>query len=183
MNNKKKQSYKENFDVDETTKSRFQTAYGKVASGLTAAYDYIENSDILSGDTSFNGTDVAETDIYSGEYKFLDRILYGGLCSGAIVIPTNFIKIIFTIIFPPLGTILNIIENEILETFPWITWNTLKKLFDIENLNKIIYTLVLTSMFYVPGLVYALAHLTTSTEDSMRGMLECDSKTGECVEV
>ena len=38
--------------------------------------------------------DVAEQDIVNNKYDLISRILYGGLFSGAIVIPTNFIKII-----------------------------------------------------------------------------------------
>ena len=70
------------------------------------------------------------------------------------------IKIILTLIFPPLGTILEIIGNALLDKFPYITWDTLKKLLDFNNINKIIYTFILTSMFYVPGLVYTLSQLT-----------------------
>jgi hypothetical protein len=39
--------------------------------------------------------DSAEQDIISGQYNLVSKILYGGICSGAIVIPTNFIKVIF----------------------------------------------------------------------------------------
>jgi len=123
-------------------------------------------------------TDSAELDIYADKYSLVDRILYGGICSGAIVIPTNFIKIIFTLIFPPIGTILEIIGKDIIEKFPYISWQTLKNLLSFDNINKIIYTFILTSMFYVPGLVYALAQITTSK--SQKGVLECDPNTGVC---
>jgi uncharacterized membrane protein YqaE (UPF0057 family) len=103
--------------------------------------------------------DSAELDIQSGDYNLVSRILYGGLCSGAIVIPTNFIKVILTLIFPPLGTILQVIGNGLLTKFPYITWDTLLKLFDLKNFNTIIYTFILTSLFYVPGLIYALSLL------------------------
>jgi len=126
--------------------------------------------------------DVAEQDIQNGKYTLISRILYGGIFSGALVIPTNFIKIILTLIFPPLGTILEIIGNELLNKFPYITWNTLKKLFDFNNINKIIYTFILTSMFYVPGLVYTLAQLT-STQKNVRGVLELDINTGKWVDI
>jgi len=126
--------------------------------------------------------DVAEQDIVQGKYNLVSKVLYGGIASGALVIPTNFVKIILTLIFPPLGTILEIIGNELLDKFPYITWDTLKKLFDFRNFNKIIYTFVLTSMFYVPGLVYTLAQITTS-QNGNRGVLECDQNTGVCTEV
>jgi uncharacterized membrane protein YqaE (UPF0057 family) len=125
--------------------------------------------------------DAAEQDIYNGKYTLFSKVLYGGIASGVVVIPTNAIKIILAIIFPPLGTILEIIGNELLNEFPYITWNTLTKLFDYENFNKIIYTFILTSMFYVPGLVYTLAQITTS-QNNNRGTMECNADTGECVD-
>ena len=126
--------------------------------------------------------DAAEQDIQSGNYNLISRILYGGIFSGAIVLPTNLIKIVLTLIFPPLGTILEIIGDALLNEFPYITWETLKKLFQFENINKIIYTFILTSMFYVPGLVYTLAQLTTN-QSNVRGTLQCDPDTGNCVDI
>ena len=126
-------------------------------------------------------TDYAELNIYSDNYSLVDRILYGGICSGAIVIPTNFIKIIFTLIFPPIGTILEIIGKDLIEKFPYISWQTLKTLLSFNNINKIIYTFILTSMFYVPGLIYALAQITTSK--SPKGVLQCDPNTGVCTQL
>ena len=106
--------------------------------------------------------DSVEIDIRTSNYDLLSRILYGGICSGAIVIPTNFIKVILTLIFPPLGTLLEVIGNGLLNEFPYITWNALVKIFDPTNFNNIIYTFVLTSLFYVPGLVYTLSLLRPS---------------------
>jgi uncharacterized membrane protein YqaE (UPF0057 family) len=126
-------------------------------------------------------TDAAEYDIYRGDYSLISRTLYGGLCSGGILLPTNFFKIILTLIFPPLGTILEIIGEFLIDEFPYITWNTLKILFDYNNFNKIIYTFILTSMFYVPGLVYTLAQLTTSPSNT-RATLQCDAD-GNCVDL
>jgi hypothetical protein len=123
--------------------------------------------------------DSAEQDIYNGKYTLVSRVLYGGIASGALVLPTNLIKILLTLIFPPLGTILEIIGNALLDKFPYITWDTLKKLFDFKNINKIIYTFILTSMFYVPGLVYTLSQLTSS-QNGDRGTLQCDPNTGDC---
>ena len=125
--------------------------------------------------------DAAEKDIQSGDYSLVSRALYGGICSGAILLPTNFFKIILTLIFPPLGTILEIIGDYLLDEFPYITWNTLKILFDYKNFNKIIYTFILTSMFYVPGLVYTLAQLTTSRSNT-HATLRCDAD-GNCVDL
>ena len=129
-------------------------------------------------------TDSVENDIYSPgeEYTLFQRMMYGGIGFGAIVIPVNFFKIIFTIIFPPIGEIINIIEKEIFTQFPYITWNTLKLLFDAKNLNRIIYSLILTSMMYVPGLVYTLAKLTSS-HTSTTGAYQCDPDTGVCTDI
>ena len=124
--------------------------------------------------------DVAEQDIQNGKYNLVSRVLYGGIFSGAIVLPTNFLKIILTLIFPPLGTLLEIVGEYLLNEFPYITWDALKKIFEFENMNKIIYTFVLTSMFYVPGLVYTLSQLTT-TQNNVNGTLHCDPDTGNCV--
>jgi uncharacterized membrane protein YqaE (UPF0057 family) len=124
--------------------------------------------------------DSAEIDIQTGEYNLVSRILYGGICSGAIVIPTNFIKVILTLIFPPLGTILEIIGNGILTEFPYITWDTLIKIFDLNNFNNIIYTFVLTSLFYVPGLIYALSLINPG---GARGYTMYDPDTGDIVPV
>ena len=55
-------------------------------------------------------------------------------------------------------------------------------LLTFENINKIIYTFVLTSMFYIPGLIYTLAQLTTRMPDES-GTLACDPDTGECIDL
>ncbi len=153
---------------------------------LVSAYDYIQDNGkiekVFGNSYTFNGRDSAEDDIQKDNYTLFHRFLYGGLCSGAIVIPTNAFKIILTLIFPPLGTLLEIIGDALLDYFPYITWDTLMKIFQFENINKIIYTLVLTSMFYVPGLVYALAQLT-KPNSGRKGTLQCDPDTGNCVEI
>ena len=124
--------------------------------------------------------DSVEEDIQKGEYNLLSKILYGGICSGAIVIPSNFVKIIITLIFPPLGTLLEIIWAGIINEFPYITWNTIYQLLRFDNINKIVYSYVLTSLFYVPGLVYTLANLTIKST-GLKGSVVCDPDTGECI--
>jgi len=126
--------------------------------------------------------DAAELDIYNGKYNLVSKVLYGGIASGVVVIPTNAVKIVLTLIFPPLGTILEIIGDALLNEFPYITWDTLKKIFEYKNFNKILYSFLLTSLFYVPGLVYVLAQITTS-QNNKRGTLECNPDTGDCVEL
>ena len=126
-------------------------------------------------------TDYAENKIFTNKYDIFDRILYGGMGHGTITIPINFIKIIFTLIFPPIGEILNIIGDKLLTKWPYITWDTVLTLFDITNgnLNRIIYSFVLSSMFYIPGLIYTLSNITT-TSKIVPETLACDPDTGEC---
>lgn len=107
---------------------------------------------------SANGIDEREARIDAHNWTLFDRLMYGGLGYGAFCLPTNFFKIIFTVIFPPLGEILNVVSNFISDEFPYITWRTLKAV--MNNLDRIIYSFILTSMFYVPGLVYSLGNIT-----------------------
>ena len=46
----------------------------------------------------------------------------------------------------------------------------------------IIYSFILTSLFYVPGLVFTLAHLTIKSRRDT-GSMVCDQETGECVDM
>jgi len=108
-------------------------------------------------------TDFVENRILSDEYDLFDRALYGGMGHGVIVFPTHVFKLLFTIIFPPIGQILDIVEDYLLNEFPYITWDTIKILLNFDNINKVIYSYLLTSLFYVPGLVLTLANLTIPT--------------------
>lgn len=106
--------------------------------------------------------DRLEIKIDNMEWTLYDRFMYGGLGYGYFCFPTNLIKIICTVLFPPLGTILK--HMKISDTFPYITYETLSHL--LNNLNDIIYTFILTAMFYIPGLIYGLSGLKcTATED------------------
>ena len=130
-------------------------------------------------------TDVVENKIYSDTYDLFDRCLYGGLGHGIIVFPTNIFKIIFTVIFPPIGALINTIEHLVLDKFPFITWDVIITI--LTNLNKIIYSYILTSLFYIPGLVYTLSHHSIGstngkTPSGIRGSIICDPKTGKCVD-
>jgi uncharacterized membrane protein YqaE (UPF0057 family) len=129
-------------------------------------------------------TDAAENAIYTNNYGLFEKFLYGGLGYGVIVIPTNFLKIIFALIFPPLAEIFNIVEDKLLSNFPYISWDAITKLFDYKNLNRIIYSFVLTSMFYIPGLIYTLSNVkpgTPNVDDS--GTLACNPYTGKCLDL
>jgi len=94
--------------------------------------------------------------IDNDEWTLYDKLVYGGLGYGNVCMPTHIFDIIITVIFPPLGIILD--KLDFLTGFPYIHWGTLNKL--IEGLNEIITCLVLTMCFYVPGLVYALNRLS-----------------------
>lgn len=132
-------------------------------------------------------TDFVENRIYSDTYDLFDRCLYGGLGHGIIVFPTNIFKIIFTVIFPPIGALINTVEHLVLKSFPFITWDIILTLLNPANLNKLIYSYILTSLFYIPGLVYTLSHHSIGstggkTPSGIRGSIICDPKTKKCVD-
>ena len=104
-----------------------------------------------------DGYDGLERKILSGGYRITDKALYGGLMYGAFVLPVNFFKIIFTTIFPPLGELLNIIGDNIVDDFPWITWEAIMAIFN--NFQRIVYSFILTSLLYIPGLIYTLSNI------------------------
>ena len=104
-----------------------------------------------------DGYDCLERKILAGGYRITDKALYGGLMHGAFVLPVNFFKIIFTTIFPPLGELWNIISDHIVDGFPWIGWDAIIAIFN--NFQRIVYSFVLTSMLYIPGLIYTLSNI------------------------
>ena len=70
--------------------------------------------------------------------SLLDAILYGNMITEPICFPPKFFTYLATIVFPPLGT--------------WIEQHRAK----YPNPGKIAITLILTALFYFPGLIYAL---------------------------
>jgi uncharacterized membrane protein YqaE (UPF0057 family) len=126
-----------------------------------------------------NKTDYVENAINKGEYTLFKRIMYGGMGHGVIIIPTHIFKILFTIIFPPLGVIIEEMSNYLIDKFPYVTWDGIKKILDFTVLNKIVYSLLLTSLFYLPGLLYTLSQLTVSP--SARGTIVCNPDGSSCV--
>jgi uncharacterized membrane protein YqaE (UPF0057 family) len=90
-----------------------------------------------------------ETDIkiQNNKYTLFDKIMYGGLGYGNVCIPKNLFRIIFTVIFPPLGVFLKYTKKD----FPYIDFKGL-----YMNFYKIIVCVILTGLFYVPGLMYAM---------------------------
>lgn len=105
-----------------------------------------------------SATDNLENKINANDWTLFDKIMYGGLGYGAFCLPTNFFKVVFTVIFPPLGEIINIVSDYVLDKFPYVTYDTVKHVF--LNLNRIIYSFILTSLFYIPGLIYTLSNIS-----------------------
>lgn len=99
-------------------------------------------------------------DIDLNKWTLYDKIMYGGLGYGSFCLPNDFFKIIITIFFPPLGEIMNIIGNDITYGIPYINWQVIKNLFTYTNINRIIYSFILTTLFYIPGLVYTLRNIS-----------------------
>jgi len=108
-------------------------------------------------------------------WTLFDRLLYGGLGHGYFCLPTNLIRIIATVIFPPIATILKYLKLS--PAFPFITLEALVYLF--QNIDDIIYSFVLTALFYIPGLIYGLTNIKcaeTSNEEEMRDVTTADIK-------
>ena len=61
-----------------------------------------------------------------------------------------------------MGEIISSVGEFISDTFPWVTWEAIKKLFEFKVLNRIIYSFILTALFYIPGLVYVLGNIADS---------------------
>jgi len=95
----------------------------------------------------------------ANNWTLFDKIMYGGLGYSAFCLPTDFFKVIVAILFPPMGELINILEDTITDTFPFITWESVKKLCTYTTLNTIVYSFLLTTLFYIPGLVYTLTNI------------------------
>jgi len=100
--------------------------------------------------------------IDGSQWTLADKIFFGGIGYSSFCLPTNFAKLIVTILFPPMGQLILILEDTITDTFPFITWESVKKLCTYKSLNTIVYSLLLTTMFYIPGLVYVLTNIVES---------------------
>lgn len=93
------------------------------------------------------------------QWTLFDKVMFGGMGYSAFCLPTDFFKVIVAIIFPPLGEVINIVEDTVIDSFPWITWDSLKALFTHKSIKIIVYSFLLTTFFYVPGLVYTLTNI------------------------
>lgn len=101
----------------------------------------------------------AANKIDANQWTLFDKIMYGGLGYGSFCLPSDFFKVIIAILFPPLGELINIVENTVSDTFPYFTWDTLVILCSYNAITHLVYSLVLTSLFYIPGLVYTLTNI------------------------
>lgn len=82
--------------------------------------------------------------IDTGEYTFIDKVMYGGFGYGKICIPDELPQIILAVLFPPFS----------------IIWNWYVGLYSIwTTIYKFIVCLILTMFFYLPGLIYAINDL------------------------
>lgn len=115
--------------------------------------------------------------IRNNEYTLFDKAMYGGIGYGNFCMPTNFFKIIATVLFPPIGIL---IENvgKLDGKFPYFTYQNLKNL--LFKIKEFIYSFVLTMMFYVPGLIYTLNKFKSNqTEEKIsRSNFENTDNTG-----
>lgn len=89
------------------------------------------------------------------EYTFYDKFVFGGLGRGTFCLPKNILRVIFTVLFPPLGVVFKFLTPQ----FPYLNFQKF-----VENLNEIIYVFMLTAMFYIPGLIYGLSIINDDTE-------------------
>ena len=110
------------------------------------------------------------------DWTLFDRLMYGGLGHGYFCLPTNLIRIIATVLFPPIATILKYLKLS--TTFPFITMESL--VFLLKNIDDILYSFVLTALFYIPGLIYGLSNIKCSelVEDveELKDVTEADIK-------
>lgn len=100
--------------------------------------------------------------INNDEYTLFDKILYGGLGYGHFCLPANIFKILFTIIFPPLGILIHNMGDPRNE-FPYISIDNIKNI--IKSMDQFIITLILTSLFYAPGLIYAFTQIKSNKSE------------------
>jgi uncharacterized membrane protein YqaE (UPF0057 family) len=99
--------------------------------------------------------------IENGEFTLYDKFLYGGIGYGYICLAKNAMRVILSVLFPPLGIILHHLQLK--DTFPYITRDGLVNL--VDNLNDVMFSVFLTFLFWVPGVVYSLKQIKAIGED------------------
>jgi uncharacterized membrane protein YqaE (UPF0057 family) len=101
-------------------------------------------------------TDIEINDkIENGEFTIYDKFLYGGIGYGYVCLPKNSLRVILSVIFPPLAII--IYHLNLTDDFPYITKKGLINL--VNNLGDVIKSVLLTFLFWVPGVIYSLKKL------------------------
>ena len=112
-------------------------------------------------------TNIQPNEIDPTKWTLFDKIMYGGLGYGAFCLPSNFFNIVIAVIFPPLGEVINIVANTVSTELPYLNWDVLKALLQYSSINRIIYSFLLTTLFYVPGLVYTLTNISDSDSQKL----------------
>ena len=83
--------------------------------------------------------------IDAGDWTIVDKILKGGFGYGKLCVPDEMPNIVLAIVFPPASVI----------------WNYHLGIYTLwETIKKFIKCLVLTSLFYFPGLIYAVNEIS-----------------------
>lgn len=77
--------------------------------------------------------------------SMFNTFMNGGMIKSDFCISKNIIKLLCTILFPPLGIILEARQNE---------WK------GADYVNEIIISIILTMLFYFPGLIYSFNKIT-----------------------
>jgi uncharacterized membrane protein YqaE (UPF0057 family) len=93
--------------------------------------------------------------IENGEFTLYDKFLYGGIGYGYICMAKNAMRVILSVLFPPLGIILHHLELK--DTYPYITKEGLSNL--VANLHDVMFSVLLTFIFWVPGVIYSLKQI------------------------
>jgi uncharacterized membrane protein YqaE (UPF0057 family) len=113
-----------------------------------------------------SNSNLQPNEIDPSKWTLFDKIMYGGMGYGAFCLPSNFFNIVIAVIFPPLGEIVNIVGSTVSTTLPYLNFDVLKALLNYDSINRIIYSFLLTTLFYIPGLVYTLTNI--SDNDSLK---------------
>ena len=93
--------------------------------------------------------------IENGEFTLYDKFLYGGIGYGYICMAKNAMRVVLSVLFPPLGIILHHLQLK--DTFPYITKDGLANL--VANLHDVMFSVFLTFLFWVPGVIYSLRQI------------------------
>lgn len=94
--------------------------------------------------------------VENNEYTLYDKVMYGGLGYGYLCLPANMFKILVSIIFPPLGILINNV-GEVKPEFPYISLENFENI--LKKFDEFIISLLLTALFWVPGIIYTLSKL------------------------